>query len=143
LLEIQSEVRRDITRAKALESYSAAHAIALKDLKPADPVRLGVALNFSVFYHENLHSHDLACEIAKKAFDDAFVELNSTEDPWNPETTTIMQLIKENLTAWMGDDLIVAEMQDAEDEELAAAQVGPGSRLVSPRDRVSSPPANK
>jgi 14-3-3 protein epsilon len=104
LLEIQSKeaVRRDVTMAKALESYSAAHSIALKELKAADPVRLGVALNFSVFYHENCHAHELACQIAKTAFETAFEELNRSAEDWNKETTTIMQLIKENLTVWLG-----------------------------------------
>jgi 14-3-3 protein epsilon len=101
-----------------LESYSSASAIALKDLSPSHPVRLGVALNFSVFYHEILHSHDLACEIAKKAFDAAFVELNSISDDWNKETTTIMQLIKENLVLWMANEgITVEDHDDGEGEE--------------------------
>lgn len=103
-MEIQNDVRQEITKAKALESYAEASSIASNELKPANPVRLGVALNFSVFYHEILHSPDLAIEIAKKAFDTAFIELNSISEDWNKESTTIMQLIKENLSVWMGNN---------------------------------------
>ena len=118
LLEIQSgDVRKDVTTAKALESYSTASSVASTDLKASDPVRLGVALNFSVFYHEILHSYELACDIAKKAFDAALIDLNSTADDWNKETTTIMHLIKENLTLWMSTDIDPNEYDQGEGED--------------------------
>jgi 14-3-3 protein epsilon len=42
-----------------------------KSLTPANPIRLGVALNFSVFYYEIMGQPDKACETARKAFDEA------------------------------------------------------------------------
>jgi 14-3-3 protein epsilon len=43
----------------------------LTELAPTHPIRLGLALNFSVFYYEILNAPDQACHLAKQAFDDA------------------------------------------------------------------------
>jgi len=40
--------------------------IALSELAPTHPIRLGLALNFSVFYYEILNSPDRACSLAKQ-----------------------------------------------------------------------------
>ncbi len=39
--------------------------IASQDLAPTHPIRLGLALNFSVFYYEILNSPERACHLAK------------------------------------------------------------------------------
>lgn len=40
--------------------------IANTELAPTHPIRLGLALNFSVFYYEILNSPDRACSLAKQ-----------------------------------------------------------------------------
>lgn len=40
--------------------------IAVQELAPTHPIRLGLALNFSVFYYEILNSPDRACNLAKQ-----------------------------------------------------------------------------
>jgi hypothetical protein len=40
--------------------------IANSELAPTHPIRLGLALNFSVFYYEILNSPDRACNLAKQ-----------------------------------------------------------------------------
>src|SRR5438128_2550002 len=50
----------------ALLAYKEADSIAHKELPATHPVRLGVALNFSVFYFEVLNSPDRACDHARQ-----------------------------------------------------------------------------
>jgi hypothetical protein len=40
--------------------------IATTELPPTHPIRLGLALNFSVFYYEIMNSPDRACQLAKQ-----------------------------------------------------------------------------
>lgn len=63
--------RRKDSADKSLEAYKAATEVAQTDLPPTHPIRLGLALNFSVFYYEILNAPDQACHLAKQAFDDA------------------------------------------------------------------------
>jgi len=83
-----------------LKAYQEASRIATESLPPTHPIRLGLALNFSVFYYEIIVEPEKACELAKKAFDDAIAELDSlTEDSYK-DSTVIMQLLRDNLTLW-------------------------------------------
>ena len=63
--------KRKTSADKSLEAYKAATEVAQTDLAPTHPIRLGLALNFSVFYYEILNAPDQACHLAKQAFDDA------------------------------------------------------------------------
>lgn len=61
LAEFQSGDYRKESSSRALDSYNSATTIANRDLAPTHPIRLGLALNFSVFYYEILNSPDRAC----------------------------------------------------------------------------------
>ena len=95
---------------KAEESYSQASEAA-SELKPTHPIRLGLALNFSVFYYEILERSDKACKLAKEAFDDAIAQLDSLEDDSYKDSTLIMQLLRDNLTLWTADNQEEADEQ--------------------------------
>ena len=60
----------------------------------------GTALNYSVFYYEILSNLNDACAVAKGAFEDAINELENIESDQYKDSTTILQLIKDNLTNW-------------------------------------------
>lgn len=60
----------------SLEAYKSATEVAQTELAPTHPIRLGLALNFSVFYYEILNSPDQACHLAKLAFDDAIAGMS-------------------------------------------------------------------
>ncbi|CAI0451108.1 unnamed protein product [Linum tenue] len=83
--------------------FSLVQDIALADLAPTHPIRLGLALNFSVFYYEILNSPDRACNLAKQAFDEAISELDTLGEESYKDSTLIMQLLRDNLTLWTSD----------------------------------------
>ena len=72
-------------------------------MNPTHPIRLGLALNFSVFYYEVLQSPEKACNLAKTAFDDAIQELDTLSEEAYKDSTLIMQLLRDNLTLWTSD----------------------------------------
>lgn len=84
----------------SLEAYKSATDTAMTELAPTHPIRLGLALNFSVFYYEILDDPDAACSLAKQAFDDAIAELDTLNEDSYKDSTLIMQLLRDNLTLW-------------------------------------------
>ena len=73
-------------------------------LAPTHPIRLGLALNFSVFLYEVQQKNNEACDLAKQAFDDAIAELDTLDEESYKDSTLIMQLLRDNLTLWTSDD---------------------------------------
>eukprot|EP01101_Sappina_pedata_P008865 TRINITY_DN4_c0_g2_i1.p2 TRINITY_DN4_c0_g2~~TRINITY_DN4_c0_g2_i1.p2 ORF type:complete len:286 (+),score=134.48 TRINITY_DN4_c0_g2_i1:126-860(+) len=92
------EPRQDAAE-KALSAYKSASDIA-QELLPTNPIRLGLALNFSVFYYEIMNSPDQAIQLAKQAFDNAIEQLESLTDDTYKDSTLIMQLLRDNITLW-------------------------------------------
>ncbi|CAN1340838.1 14-3-3-like protein B (Fragment) [Linum perenne] len=76
---------------------------AAADLAPTHPIRLGLALNFSVFYFEILNQSDKACSMAKQAFEEAIAEIDTLGEESYKDSTLIMQLLRDNLTLWTSD----------------------------------------
>ena len=95
---------REISDTGLLISTQNATDVAQTELTPTHPIRLGLALNFSVFYYEILNSPDRACHLAKQAFDDAIAELDSLSEESYRDSTLIMQLLRDNLTLWTSSD---------------------------------------
>ncbi|KAA8644847.1 14-3-3 adaptor artA-like protein [Aspergillus tanneri] len=124
LAEFASGNKRKVAATAAHEAYKNATDVAQTDLTPTHPIRLGLALNFSVFYYEILNSPDRACHLAKQAFDDAIAELDSLSEESYRDSTLIMQLLRDNLTLWTSSDGNEAEgasKEDKPEEESAPA----------------------
>jgi 14-3-3 protein epsilon len=115
LAEISTEAARKSASQDSLQAYQSASDIATKELPSTDPVRLGLALNFSVFYYEILNSPERACALAKQAFDEAIAELDSLKEDAYKDSTLIMQLLRDNLTLWNSD----LQNEDEADEDAA------------------------
>lgn len=81
------------------ESYKEATDKAVP-LPPTNPIKLGLALNYSVFHYEILNDPERACSIAKSAFDDSIKELDTLSEEHYRDSTLIMQLLRDNLTLW-------------------------------------------
>jgi len=99
-----------------LQAYQEATTIATSGLKETNPIRLGLALNFSVFHYEILNNPTQACSLAKQAFDDAIAKIEELDDAEYKDSTTIMQLIRDNLTLWS------SELEGEGEEEGTADQ---------------------
>ena len=80
-----------------------AFEISEKEMQPTHPIRLGLALDFSVFYSEILNSPEKACSLAETAFDEATAELDTLSEESYEDSTPIMQLLRDNLTSWTSD----------------------------------------
>merc|ERR1712232_669012 len=87
----------------ARKAYAAASEVAEKDLAVTHPIRLGLALNYSVFQYEVLSNPDEACKMARTAFEDAIAELDNVAEDSYKDSTLIMQLLRDNLTLWTSD----------------------------------------
>eukprot|EP00210_Caulerpa_lentillifera_P008369 g7981.t1 len=103
LAEFKAGAEKKESADHTLNAYKEAQDIALQELAPTHPIRLGLALNFSVFYYEILNSPEVACHLAKQAFDDAIAELDTLGEESYKDSTLIMQLLRDNLTLWTSD----------------------------------------
>merc|ERR1711865_1029236 len=103
LAEYSTGEGRKLAAERSLMAYQEASDISQTNLQPTHPIRLGLALNFSVFYYEILNSPERACKLAKAAFDDAIAELDGLNEESYKDSTLIMQLLRDNLTLWTSD----------------------------------------
>jgi len=131
LAEFATSEKRKESADKSLEAYKAATEVAQTDLAPTHPIRLGLALNFSVFYYEILNSPDQACHLSKQAFDDAIAELDTLSEESYKDSTLIMQLLRDNLTLWTS--------SEAEPQE----QAGQSSEAPKEAEGAAAPEAEK
>ncbi|CAO2623664.1 14-3-3 protein zeta/delta [Lemmus lemmus] len=73
------------------QAYQETFENSKKEMQPTHPIRLGLALNFSVFYYEIT------------AFDEPIAELDTLSEESYKDSTLIMQLLRDNLTLWTSD----------------------------------------
>jgi len=103
LAEVASGDDRNAVVESSQKAYQEAYDVAKSKMQHTHPIRLGLALNFSVFFYEILNSPDRACQLAKQAFDDAIAELDTLNEDSYKDSTLIMQLLRDNLTLWTSD----------------------------------------
>jgi len=102
-----AEYKENPDKAKASDDAKNAYQQAMeqaKNLAVTHPIRLGLALNFSVFHYEVLSQPEEACKMARTAFEDAIAELDNVSEDSYKDSTLIMQLLRDNLTLWTSDD---------------------------------------
>jgi hypothetical protein len=88
---------------KSLAAYKDALDVAVAELPPTDPLRLDLALNFSLFCYEILDSRDRAVHAARQALDDALAGLDDLPDTNCKDSALIMQLLWDNINLWTSD----------------------------------------
>ncbi|RZC12673.1 14-3-3-like protein C isoform B [Glycine soja] len=122
LAEFKSGDERKEAADHSMKAYQLASTTAEAELASTHPIRLGLALNFSVFYYEILNSPERACHLAKQAFDEAISELDTLSEESYKDSTLIMQLLRDNLTLWTSD---IPE-DGAEEQKVDSARAAGG-----------------
>lgn len=91
----------DLEEAKkeANESYAKASEVA-EELQAHNPIRLGLALNYSVFYFEIMQDSAKACELAQKARDDVSEKMGDISGDQKRDAENIVELLRDNLALW-------------------------------------------
>ncbi|GAA0152071.1 scaffold/adaptor protein [Lithospermum erythrorhizon] len=100
LAEFKNEQDKTESAKQSLKAYEIATAAANTELPSSHPVRLGLALNYSVFHYEIMNSSERACHLAKQALDDAISKLDSLSEKPCTDSILIMQMLRENITFW-------------------------------------------
>ncbi|THH17429.1 hypothetical protein EW146_g3378 [Bondarzewia mesenterica] len=100
LAEFAKRSNRDSSATQALEAYKAAYKHALSTLEPWHPTRLGLALNFAVFFRDVRASPERACHLAKHAFDEAVLGLGQMPERAGKDSLVILQLLRDDLVLW-------------------------------------------
>ena len=91
--------RLDTIKNGALENYQYAQN-ASEGLNACNPIRLGLALNFSVFHYEVMNNHKMACELGETALSDALEKIDDVDEETFRDAKSIIELLKENLSLW-------------------------------------------
>ena len=89
----------ELVKNGALENYMKASETS-KGLNACNPIRLGLALNFSVFHYEVMNNHKQACDLGEKALSDALEKIDDVDEETFRDAKSIIELLKENLSLW-------------------------------------------
>jgi hypothetical protein len=89
----------DTVKSGALENYQLAQTSS-ETLNACNPIRLGLALNFSVFHYEVMNNHKQACELGEAALSDALEKIDDVDEETFRDAKSIIELLKENLSLW-------------------------------------------
>ena len=92
--ESATDATLDKVKQGALKGYEEADKLS-KGLNACNPIRLGLALNFSVFYYEVMNDHKKACELEK---------IDDVDEETFRDAKSIIELLKENLSLWKEED---------------------------------------
>ena len=101
--ESATEDKLEKVKQGALKGYEDANTLS-KGLNPCNPIRLGLALNFSVFYYEVMNDHKKACELGEAALSEALEKIDDVDEETFRDAKSIIELLKENLSLWKEED---------------------------------------
>jgi hypothetical protein len=97
--ESAGEDKIEQVKSGALKGYEEADKLS-KGLNACNPIRLGLALNYSVFYYEVMNDHKKACEFGEKALSEALEKIDDVDEETFRDAKSIIELLKENLSLW-------------------------------------------
>ena len=97
IAENAKDSKLEEVKQSALKAYDQANEITLP---PCNPIKIGLALNFSVFHYEVMKNHSAACKLADEALQNALDKIDELEEDDFRDAKSIIELLKENLTLW-------------------------------------------
>ncbi|KAF0993047.1 hypothetical protein HZS_7247, partial [Henneguya salminicola] len=83
--------------AKSAKLYEEAMGIAMAHLVPTNQLRLGLAVNYSVFCFDIVLNHEKACKISNDTFDDAITNIESLTDESYNDIAHVLQQLRDNI----------------------------------------------
>merc|ERR1711972_37550 len=98
--EFRTEGARAAAAGQANDTYQEALAAAKSLLSPANPTRLGLALNNSVFYNEVMGNAAEAVALAHETVKEAEPDLPNLDQNALDNSSQIIQLLRDNLALW-------------------------------------------
>ena len=97
IAETAQGAKLEQVKQEALKAYNEASQL---QLPPCNPIKLGLALNFSVFHYEVMKDHKQACVLADQALQAALEKIDELNEENFRDAKSIIELLKENLTLW-------------------------------------------
>lgn len=95
--EISTGERLELTKQEAKKAYEEAYSL---EMQACSPIRLGLALNFSVFYFEICKDAKSACALADSALQMALERIDDLGEEEFRDAKSIIELLRENLSLW-------------------------------------------
>ena len=104
LLRYKAEVsyaeEKDLILDLTEQSYNEAYMLSEEDLPISSIVRVGLALNFSLFYYNHRDMSEEAIIIAKTCFEEACKVVDEIDEIEGKDYILLVQLLKENIVFW-------------------------------------------
>lgn len=97
IAETAQGAKLEQVKTEALKAYTEANGITLP---PCNPIKLGLALNFSVFHYEVMKDHKKACQLAEESLQAALDKIDDLGEEDFRDAKSIIELLKENITLW-------------------------------------------
>ncbi|XAR73453.1 hypothetical protein NMG60_11007424 [Bertholletia excelsa] len=96
-----AEIKREAdSKAAAERAYTAAEKVAVADLSPIHHLRMGLALNFSIFYHDVLGEVKKGFFMALNAYNEALEEMRAQEKTVQGEASRVWHLLGDHCHDW-------------------------------------------
>lgn len=124
LAEVSSDQKLSTAIASASQSYLLAHEGAADCLLAVDTLKLGVALNYAVFFFEVCDQPAKAIAIAREAYDQASSDREILELPLYRSSWAVWLVLRENINLWQSEVDEVMERQRIENMMKSVGDVG-------------------
>ena len=96
---------------KVEEFYQEGIDLAYKDLNPCNPVRLALALNYTVHFHEQRNDTLKAIKLTCLTLEEALGHIDDADQQNFSDAETLIKMLKENLVLWKEEQTEIRELE--------------------------------